>query len=336
MNTKVMIYGCGGAGINVVSSYDVPQGNGYPDTEKVYLDTSEANMSVLSNDDRSRFFKIKGMHGAGKKRLTSYSSGAVEQIPEFLLTAKPGTMNYVVFSLGGGSGSICGPLLVEELVSRGEAVMCIIVGDLSSFKTAENTLSTFKGLSLIPSNNDRALSFMYFENVVNSTVVSPNVGNEQHVDANIHKTLNKLLFLTSEQNNRIDRQDTFNFFDYSTVVDIPPTLTAIHFGKHVSEVADLSEKAGIVAMAALLKSECEPLPEVDVAYSTIGFHPEDTAEDNMYVMSVPTEANLLLGTMTEHVDRYKANAQSLSDKIAANNKAAVESTDGKAKGSIVL
>src|SRR5690606_24044429 len=108
---------------------------------RVLVDTSTSN---VGEGNSIPFFHVPGMTGAGKKRQVAFH-GANDQMVELLKQYKPSpTMNLVIFSLSGGSGSVLGPLLAEELIKRGYPTVCLIVGSIVSKIEAHNTNATLK------------------------------------------------------------------------------------------------------------------------------------------------------------------------------------------------
>src|ERR1700690_3688627 len=127
---KVRLYGCGGLGSNIVKDYIGRQpAPGFATPLTSFIDTSRSNLAGIANQDD--IFVLEGTDGSGKVRKENHAqiSAAVKQI---LLKQAPEDFNIVIFSASGGSGSVIGPLLVSELLSRGHAVVVLTAGSSES------------------------------------------------------------------------------------------------------------------------------------------------------------------------------------------------------------
>jgi hypothetical protein len=103
MKHTLSIYGCGGAGSNIVQHYvDLPQDPErplYPKTTLNLLDTSDSNLTKSKN--KVNHFVVPGLEGAGKHRTKAYD-GVETHIVNILNDHKPGQFNIVVYSASGG------------------------------------------------------------------------------------------------------------------------------------------------------------------------------------------------------------------------------------------
>jgi hypothetical protein len=103
--TKMMIYGAGGAGINVVqrciefwgeSKYEVDRVCNY---NHAFIDTSSSNVKKGMNEDN--VYILPNLDGSGKKRDENHLEIS-NVIKEVLVKHKPLDFNIVLFSLSGG------------------------------------------------------------------------------------------------------------------------------------------------------------------------------------------------------------------------------------------
>jgi len=134
---KIRIYGCGGAGINLTSHFiNLPADGNYAEVLAAMVDTSRSNISTDIAEDLC--YILPEVDGSGKVRKENHEviGGVVKQI---LLQHKPEDLNVVVFSGSGGSGSVIGPLITKELLSREHSVICVMVGSDESAITCTNT-----------------------------------------------------------------------------------------------------------------------------------------------------------------------------------------------------
>jgi len=123
------------------------------------------------------------------------------------------------------SGSVLGPILVKELLTKGMNAVAIMVGDNKDLLSAKNTLNTLKTLGSIAKITDSALSLFYVNN-------SDEVGIEherlENVNNRITGFIATLALFLSDVNLNIDRNDMRNFFNqkkYKTI-QVP---TGIYF-----------------------------------------------------------------------------------------------------------
>lgn len=99
---KLVIYGCGGAGVNIASIFEKTYGvasPGFADVVSYYIDTSKSNIGI--NIPKDRTYLIEGLDGSGKIRRENHLAIG-ECIHDILLSHKPGDVNIVISSTSGG------------------------------------------------------------------------------------------------------------------------------------------------------------------------------------------------------------------------------------------
>ena len=102
----IRLYGCGGAGINIVSTFKKAVGNhevGHAIAEPVFVDCSRSNIHSDIPDDRILIMDVSEQtrEGSGKKRdenNTAFSRNTRSILQKF----EPLEFNVVVFSASGG------------------------------------------------------------------------------------------------------------------------------------------------------------------------------------------------------------------------------------------
>lgn len=217
--TKMMIYGAGGAGINVVqrciefwgeSKYEVDRVCNY---NHAFIDTSSSNVKKGMNEDN--VYILPNLDGSGKKRDENHLEIS-NVIKEVLVKHKPLDFNIVLFSLSGGSGSVIAPLLISELLSRNIPVIAVCIGSDESVLTANNTLKTLKSLEVIAKKNDKALNFIYQYNERGMP--------RGKADKAIEGYLSGFRFLFSGKNEELDSQDLINWLDFTKTTSLSPQL----------------------------------------------------------------------------------------------------------------
>ena len=217
--TKMHIYGCGGAGINITrhteSRWDKEDINveRIAEYDKTYIDTSRSNIKDgMKADD---IYVIPNLDGSGKKRDENHVE-INNLIKDILVKHKPQDFNVVIFSLSGGSGSVIGPLLVSELLARNIPVIAITVGTDESVLTAKNTLNSLKSLEAIAKRNGKALNFIYQHNQRGIP--------RGNVDSKISSYLSGMRYLFSGNNEELDSQDLINWLDFTRTTSLSPQL----------------------------------------------------------------------------------------------------------------
>ena len=114
---RVVIYGCGGAGINQARRFEGTVGSGGLRKEHVDLIADAVN--------------------------------------EILSRLRPGDLNIVVSSLSGGSGSVIAPCLASELLARGLKVIVIGIGSNESEIRVRNSLNAIRSYANIAEETEK-------------------------------------------------------------------------------------------------------------------------------------------------------------------------------------
>lgn len=226
--TKVMIYGAGGCGINIVHSKDwnVKDDNA-AETHTSFIDTSKSNIKETMG--KEQVYILPNLDGSGKKRDENHLEIS-NVIKDILVRHKPLDFNIVVFSLSGGSGSVLGPLIVSELLGRNIPVLAICVGSDESILTANNTLKSLKSLDAIAKLNKKSLTMIYQHNEKGVPRGS--------VDTTIHGYIAGLLYLFSGKNDELDSQDLTNWLDFTRTTKLGPQVGLLETYSHADHVME--------------------------------------------------------------------------------------------------
>ena len=207
---NLVIYGAGGCGINIASSFDNTKGKvepGHSCPRLVYLDTSRSNISPDINEEQIMI--IEDRDGSGKVRREN-ADVIYKHAKNILHQHPPGDLSVVVFSGSGGSGSVYAPIILEEIIARGHSVVAIVVGSDESLITAKNTRDTFKSLAAISERQKAPVVIHYSHNARDVA--------RSEVDRGCRKVIAALSLLASRQNSELDTRDIANWirFDRST------------------------------------------------------------------------------------------------------------------------
>ncbi len=246
---KVRLYGCGGAGINIVSFFAQALDEvGSAELLVSAIDTSRSNLheGVIEND---QMFILPDVDGSGKLRKQNHAEISAS-IQQMLVKQPAEEFNIVVFSASGGSGSVIGPLLVSELLNRKQAVVAVVIGSEESFITAQNTLNTLKSLEAIALKQQAPVIMSYAHNRKDVP--------RAEADTYARFAIAGLSVLASGLIAEMDTQDIANFLQYQRVTSAPARLAALTI---VKDPQALSEVKDVIALANVFKRDNEtPLP----------------------------------------------------------------------------
>jgi hypothetical protein len=214
---KMRVFGCGGAGVNLASNY---VGNGKEDISAeilpVFIDTSRSNIDKKIPDELC--YILQDLDGSGKVRAENYEK-IKDVVKDILHKHKPAAFNVVVFSASGGSGSVIGPLLVSEMLTRGETVVVVTVGSDESDITARNTLNTLKSLEGISKNTGKTVVMHYRHNTRGKA--------RSDVDGELHYAISTLAVLASKNVRELDTRDIFNWINFNKTTSVEARLAAL-------------------------------------------------------------------------------------------------------------
>jgi hypothetical protein len=230
-NTLVL-HGCGGCGINqVAASTSVLKelGDGFADIIDTYIDTTDKNFKHLEDVNNDSCYSIsdnsyKGnaLDGAGGERRTNYKF-IQESVKDYLdkrgiKEHDNGTYHAVVFSAGGGSGSVIGPVLLKNMLERGIPAIAIITGDMETGNLAQNTSNSLATLQSMAKLVNKPISLYY---VNNKTSKGNSIAErEATADKNVLSFLTSLSIFVSGHNFSLDNQDMNNLFDFTSIKSI--------------------------------------------------------------------------------------------------------------------
>lgn len=289
MNT-MNIYACGGAGTNLGSVYtkfnNKPE-TGYPELNTYFIDTSKSNM--LPGIPSEKIYLVEGLDGSGKKRDSNYAVLS-ECSKEILHRFKPAEINIVLHSASGGSGSVVGPILVSELLSRGQMVIVIMVGSTSSRIETHNTVNTLKSYEMISRKRELPVAAFYRENSSSKP--------RGHVDNEIHTAIRVIAAVFSGQNRELDTADLRNFINYNKVTSYSPRLTFLDF---FSRTVVLSKGLSLVSLVSLVDVNTSSDVNIPVEYQTVGFI-NDAHKDTLAI-ELPIHSCMIAGYFNQAVEK---------------------------------
>lgn len=272
---SITVMACGGTGGNIASKFAEfhdEHFDGFADLKTFFVDTSRSNMLKSTiPDDRIFMFKDKDgkpLDGNGKVRSSNYDViSEPATIKQILHKFPQGDLTVLIHSASGGTGSVTGPLLTKELISRNQPVVVILVGSVTSMLDLKNTLNTLKTYETMSANLGVPINVIYREN------------NQQNSRSTVDKDIEQMVYLLSAffsgQNHGLDTADLRNFLNYNKSTQYPPRLTALDlFGGALK----LPEDALAIASVSLTTEPVEVDHEVFVDYQVTGVAPTCVSE----------------------------------------------------------
>ncbi len=205
----ISLFGIGGFGINMASRIIdyLDQSFSLIDhlTCNRYFDTSTAN---IRNQEKVHVI-AGGGHGSGKVRSSNFDEirQNITHLSEEELPVND--ISILIFSLGGGTGSVLGPLLMRDLAKKKSQVVIVTVADAQSEIDNNNTLATLKSLQNIAEKNNIYLPTMLYNNVQTG---------RSAVDKDVIKAVTDLILILSRPAYEIDRNDRLSWLNASDTV----------------------------------------------------------------------------------------------------------------------
>lgn len=99
---KMRVYACGGAAVNLTSTYvELKSLPGFAEVSVAFADSSFSNISHIPGVTEDMTFVLEGVDGAGKKR-TNLAQDISASIKQLVVKHAPLDFNVVVFSAAGG------------------------------------------------------------------------------------------------------------------------------------------------------------------------------------------------------------------------------------------
>lgn len=287
------LYGAGGAGTNIIGSWNAMDNNRAPGTAKcqiTYADTSRSNLPESIDD--ANVFLLADKDGSGGVRRENHTDIG-RNVPGLLQKHPPGDLNIVCFSASGGSGSVFGPLIVRELIRANAPVVAIVIGSEESAIRRKNTLDTIKSLDNIARKAGVPVVVAYFHN-------SPSTKRSE-VDVQCRYTLATLAVLASRQNRELDMADLAHWLNFPKVTTVEPQLSLLHV---YSKPEDVDASSNPISIASLQKDADQNSYTVMPEYSTRGFPREriDNFDQLHFVITidgVPTIEKMLSERLTD-------------------------------------
>lgn len=299
--SKMKIYAAGGTGINLgrhFIKYAGKSNPGFADIETVFIDTSKSNIDPAI--PKEQIYLVDDLDGSGKLRASNYTALS-ECSKEILHQHRPADVNVVIHSASGGTGSVIGPILVSEMLARGETVITILVGSTGSRIETENTAKTLKSYEVISHKRETPVIVAYRENSSDKP--------RGHVDSEVQTFVVLLAAIFSGSNRELDMSDLRNFLNYNKVTTFAPKLSFLDF---FSKDILLSKGQAVVSLVTLVDENTSSEVAIPTEYQAVGFLPDHTRQS--VSVELPIHACVITGYFNGVIDR-------LDNKIAAYDEA---------------
>lgn len=244
---EIVLYGCGGAGTELIKVFmnKQPQ-EGVADFRTTFIDTSRSNLD--SSIPEEMFFQINDdLDGSAKVRKSNV--GDIRSvIPTIPTKVKPGNFNVVVYALGGGSGSVIGPLLHKELIAQQRnPVISIIIGSSESVQELENTNASIATLDNMARNVSKTAFLVHYQDNGNGEFTS-------EVDQLCRAFIAKLAILANGQHRGLDTADlaVWARFNEAPSCDVEPQLAMVDIASSMEELEKIQHP---IALASISKTK---------------------------------------------------------------------------------
>lgn len=299
--TVMNLYCCGGTGINIGKKLlGMTNSPGFAEIVPYLIDTSKSNDKGTDHAlFENKIYRLEEADGNGKLRTNNYSSIS-DSINEILHYFKPSEdINVFVHSASGGSGSVIGPLLVSELMSRDKNVIVLLVGGCNSRIETENTIKTIKSYDSISNKYNKPVACYYIENGQNGFSMN-------QVNECVMSYINSLAMAYSGKNERLDKSDLYNFINYNKVAGFKPSVTFldIQYNKY-----ETSKEFPILTMLTL--STDGEIKDFDyiVEYRADGIYSDDITTDKedlktTFIAMISGKFNNIIKALNEKLDNY--------------------------------
>lgn len=240
----INIYSCGGTGVNIGKKLidDL-------DLNVYFIDSSISNMKEV----KENIFIVENMDGAGKHRATTYHK-AKEDVLNALIKFKPSdTLNIVISSLSGGTGSVVAPLIVKKLTEDGKNVVVIGIDSQTSIIELENSVKTLKSYKGVSDTTKKPVILYYIENT-----------KRNEADKKAVSLINLFSVITDKSSTEeFDVADLTNFLHFNEVTEVNPSLGILEINENEEYIPE--KGTHVVSSILVTKSPDntikEPIPD---------------------------------------------------------------------------
>lgn len=193
---------------------------------------------------------------------------------------------------------MAGPLILSELLARGENAIAIVIGSEESVITSTNTFNTLKSLDHIARSRGVPVVMHYSNNDRNVK--------RSDIDKAAMFVISSLSVLASRQNKELDSMDVANWLNFTKTTSVPAQLAQL---KVYSSAEDVDAKATeSFTMAALLTDEDDLQPLHKPEYSCAGYLREESGIKTNFFFTIETEG---LRSVLSHLNSLATEAKEI-------------------------
>lgn len=250
MPIKTCVITCGGAGMNIAAKLvDLPDVHCF--------DTCDKNITDAHRN--ANVFLTKGTRGAGKNR--KYILPLIRpQVPEIIAAIPEADFYIVVFSMGGGSGSVLAPLIIGQLADRKASFVSFVIGALETTEVLDNDIDTMKGLEAIALRKKLPIVVNYTPNAAGRTF--------DDINEEIADKVRKVVCLTNQNHARLDVHDIANWVRFTDKhSNLVPQVCELHIETDRKSASNVPEP---IAIASLYLDPAMEYPFGDEIVNTVG------------------------------------------------------------------
>lgn len=265
------VYGSGGCGINIAQMFEEHRGateDGFATTQISYIDTSDSNVrrGGIGAENVYLIPNAAGeIKGSGKVRSTNADT-IMEHARAILQKHPPCDVNIIVGSLGGGSGSVIGPVLADALLEQGALVIAFLVGTTDSKAEVDNSIKAIKSYAGVIAKHNRPIAAYYMRN--------DELNSREQVNLNFSATITMLAALFSGGNDELDENDLVNWLNYNNpgLTSFPAQLATLSVLTREASPDALSGLGNVISVATLAARNESPAPlSVAPDYQAVGY-----------------------------------------------------------------
>ncbi len=325
VKNTIFIHGCGCCGINQTVQATAILGNiggGFSNIKNCYVDTTLKNIGHYPDEIGDNYFLINDssfsgdvIDGSGGERKTNHkpiSDSVLAYLDLKGFTKKDSTTFHVVmFSAGGGSGSVIGPLLAKALVKRGIPTVMVVTGDDTTGNLSMNTMSTLSSIQSISKAIAKPLAMHYVSNTDNSAkTISEQI---ERTDAKISVFMAGLSLFMSGENFSLDNNDLCTLLDFTSITSIALRTGAYNLNIYPVTV-DNSEHDYFIGRT-LTNKDVSPDTGVDLLHWKFGTITNDNVLTVIGEKDLPLHLVLGSGEIVKEIDTLKKKVTALKKRV---------------------
>lgn len=293
MHMKTLrLYGCGGAGVNIIAKYiGIEQEVGCAIIKPAVMDTSESNLRKVTSKSDVECYLLEDADGSGKIRASNVDD-ILSNIKPALMKVQPGDFNIVIFSGGGGSGNVFGAGIVGELLERDLPVVAIMIGCYESDIATTNTLNTLRTLESIAEDSDKPINVSYHANNKSRS----------ETDKKINAVIAALSVMASGANDELDSEDVNNFVYHNKISGESGRIFMLDVLTSNEELAKVKDP---LTLLSLYNHPDAPRAGVPVPYIAEGFTDLKRLDVDALHFVITDNVEPEVKTLSEHLTRFK-------------------------------